>query len=139
MHTLEFNEENINLIKDNLYVDPSSLPMVHEPIEWSDTKFGGYILNEEYHEDIINGGYGMHDHSIENKNNIYKAINKMSKIKFQFNHSLFDYLMGEGQFLLVSHLSNMNITHSEIIQIKTQLLVADVFRNQIIYIPLQID
>lgn len=42
VHTLEFNEENFNLIKDNLYIDPSSLPMVHDKGEFEDTKYGHF-------------------------------------------------------------------------------------------------
>ncbi len=95
-------------------------------------------LNEEHQEGIITGNYGMIVNSIENKDNIYKAINKMSKIKFNFNNSLFEYLMNDGKFLLVKHLSNINITKSEILQIKTQLLLSNLFKNKTIYKPLSI-
>ena len=50
---LKFNESNFKLIKDHLIVEPASLPMVCEPIKWSDTTCGGYINNIYIQSDII--------------------------------------------------------------------------------------
>nr|YP_010561579.1 hypothetical protein OSR58_mgp11 [Ganoderma flexipes]UYX56950.1 hypothetical protein [Ganoderma flexipes] len=101
MAKLEFNETNLDLIRDNIFIDPNSLPMIHEPSKWSDTEYGGYISNKVLKGGLITGSH-YHGHSMENRTNIYNAINKMSSIKFNFNKSLLEYFKNEGSFLLNS-------------------------------------
>ena len=137
MAKLEFNETNLDIIRDNLFIDPNSLPMVHKPCKWSDTNYGGYISNKILKEGLITGS-NYHGHTMENRNNLYNAINKMSSIKFNYNKSLLEYLKNEGLFLLNSILTE-ELTKSEYLQIQTQLIIAEIYKEKDIYIPLQVD
>lgn len=60
---LQFNKEHYIFIKDNLVVEPASLPMVCEPLKWSETEHGGYLQNEIIKNDIITGSK-HHNHII---------------------------------------------------------------------------
>jgi len=42
-YKLNFNEEYLNYIKDNIIIPLSSLPMLCEPLEWSCKSFGGFL------------------------------------------------------------------------------------------------
>ena len=137
MAKLEFNESNLDIIRDNLFIDPNSLPMIHKPCKWSDTEYGGYFSNKVLKEGLITGSH-YHGHSMENRTNIYNAINKMSSIKFNFNKSILEYLKNEGSFLLNSIFTE-ELSKSEYLQIQTQLIIAELYKEMVIYIPLQVD
>lgn len=137
MAKLEFNETNFDIIRDNLFIDPNSLPMIHKPCKWSDTEYGGYISNKILKEGLITGSK-YHGHTMGNRTNIYNAINKMSSIKFNYNKSLLEYLKKDGSFLLKSIFTE-ELTKSEYLQIQTQLIIAEMYKEKDIYIPLQVD
>lgn len=96
---LKINQEYLDEIKENIIVQPSSLPMVCEPENWSDDSYGGFISNKEKGVSVITGT-SLNSHTIENKDNLYKAINYLNSIKFGINNLLLDYLNNEGKYLL---------------------------------------
>lgn len=71
---------------------------------------------------------------MENRDNLYKAVNNMSSIKFGFNKDLIEYLSNEGYYLLKEEL-----TESESLQQFIQLKVAEAYSDTPVYIPLQVD
>lgn len=73
--------------------------MLCKPNLWSDTSYGGYLENKTREVSIITGT-SIHDHKIENKNSLFKAVNYLNSIKFGVNNLLLDYLMDEGSYIL---------------------------------------
>lgn len=134
---LKYNNFHFDYIKDNLIVDPASLPMLCEPIKWNDDTFDGYLLNSTQQESLITGS-NFHKHKVENREKLHQAINNMSSVKFSYNNNFINYLENEGGFLLDS-LNNQELTDSEKYQNYMLLKVAKIYNNNPIYIPLQAD
>jgi hypothetical protein len=109
--------------------------MLCEPEKWSDTNYGGYLLNKYTQTDIITGS-NSHNHKTLNKDNLYKAVNYMSSVKFTYNQDLLNYLNNVGRFLLEE---NIKLTDSELYQRYIQLNVAKAYGETPFYIPLQAD
>jgi DNA-dependent RNA polymerase len=131
--TLVINHEHFEEIKNNLIVEPSSLPMICKPKEWSDDNYGGYLTNNIVKDGIVTGSI-YHGHQTKYKENLYKAINYMSSIKFRINLNLLNYLLNEGKYLL-EELSDQ----SEELQRITTLQIAETYKNVPFYLPLQCD
>ncbi len=91
--------EYINMIKETLIVHPTSLPMISEPNEWSDTSYGGFFENK-YAQEPINTGSSYQGHRIDNKKSLYDSVNLLNKIKFNVNKELLNYILNEGSYLL---------------------------------------
>jgi len=96
---IKINSEYLDEIRENIIVHPSSLPMLCEPNKWSDSCFGGFLENKTQCVGIITGS-SNHNHKMENKDNLYKAINYLNSIKFCINNLLLNYLLNEGNYLL---------------------------------------
>jgi len=80
-------------------VEPASFPMICEPQKWSTQNYGGYLNNKIVKSDLITGS-SYHGHKTDNRENLFKAINYMSSVKFGFNEALLNYLENEGIFFL---------------------------------------
>ena len=132
---LRFSERQLLDVKNNLIIEPNSLPMISPPIRWSDKKVGGYLNNQIMKNDIVSGST-FHGHKLENRENLYKAVNNMASIKFKYNNLLIDFLENDGKYLLEIF---KNSSKSELYQISTTLNIAKVYRDIPIYIPLQVD
>src|SRR3989337_3679223 len=66
---------------------PAKLPMVCTPKPYSSDSLGGYLLNDEkYIESIFidKRGYAFSS-ELDNKNDIYDMVNKMSSTPFKVN------------------------------------------------------
>jgi hypothetical protein len=96
---LNTNSEYLEDIKNNIIVNPNTLPMVCKPNFWSEDSFGGFLDNKNKEVSIITGSH-QHKHSIENKAFLFKTINYLNSIKFSINNTLLNYLNYEGKFLL---------------------------------------
>jgi hypothetical protein len=96
---IKISPEYLDAIKETIIIHPASLPMICEPLEWSENKFGGFIENK-YIKDPINTGSKFHGHEIKNKENLYKAVNHLNKTEFSVNKELLDYILNEGSYLL---------------------------------------
>jgi DNA-directed RNA polymerase, mitochondrial len=107
--------------------------MIYEPEKWSDDTFGGYLNNKLLNEGLITGS-AYHGHEMHNKDNLYKAVNYMSAVKFGINNDLFNYLNNEGIFL-IKELKDK----SEELQRITTLQIAETYSNIPFYLPLQCD
>lgn len=116
-------------------MEPASLPMLCEPLKWSKDNYGGYLQNEIIKSDLITGSK-HHNHNMDNKDNLYKAINYMSSVKLSFNEDLLNYLLNDGKFLFNN---SESLTESELYQMHIQLNVAQTYLNVPIYVPLQAD
>jgi hypothetical protein len=84
-------------------------------------------------EEIVSGS-SYHGHSLTNKDNLYKTINYMSKVKFKINNSLLNYIENEGNFL-----NNILEDKSEELQRITTIQIAKTYENTTFYLPLQSD
>ena len=93
-------QDYINEIVSNMIVEPSSLPMISRPLSWSEDEFGGFLSNLELKKDVITGSIERHEHLIEYRESLYKAINTLNNIKFRINIELLEFLMNEGQYLI---------------------------------------
>lgn len=96
---LAINDIYLEDIRENIIIHPSNLPMVCQPVEWSDSSFGGYLENKNIKSSLITGST-YHNHKIENIHNLYKTINTINSIKFSINIDLLDYINNDGSFLL---------------------------------------
>jgi hypothetical protein len=130
---LKINDKFLNDIKENIIINPSSLPMVCPPLLWSDTSFGGYLNNEFRRENIVRGSL-KHKHKTENKDQLYKAINTINSIKFGINVSLLEFLHTEKGQQLLSIESSEDFLKREI-----TLKIAQAFKNIPFYISTQAD
>ena len=108
---LEINKEYISKLADSTIISPPSLPMICKPLIWSENTFGGYLKNATERRDLITGSTFKHGHKIENRHNLYQAINYFNNIKFRVNNELLTYLEKDGQFLL-EYLINKEIENT---------------------------
>jgi DNA-directed RNA polymerase len=122
-------------IRNNIIVNPYTLPMLCQPNPWNDNSYGGYLENNSLELSLITGS-SSHDHNIENKNLLFKAVNYLNSIKFRVNNLLLDYLtspMGEGKYLL-ELIKPDNIIHREI-----TLKIAKLFSKVPFYLNVHAD
>jgi hypothetical protein len=127
-YSLEINKEYLKDIKENLIINPNTLPMLCKPIEWSKNNYGGYILNKNKGEDIITKD-NEYAHKVENKESIYKAVNYLNSIKFGINTKLLNYLLSaEGSYILE------NIKPEDELQRTITLQVAKIYKNTYFYL-----
>jgi|SRR5882757_2025040 len=119
--TVKINSDYLEDIKNNIIIPPITLPMISEPVKWSDNLSGGYISNQEMGLSIITGSK-KHAHIITNKDSLYKAVNYMSSIKFSINNLLLEYLKNEGSYLL-------DIDDGDKLQRDITLKIASTFLN----------
>lgn len=96
---IKISPEYINMIKEELIVHPTSLPMICEPVDWNDDTYGGFIDNK-YSQNPINTGSSYHGHRIIYKEQLYKAVNSINKTKFNINNELLNYILNGGEYLL---------------------------------------
>jgi hypothetical protein len=105
---LKINLKYVDKLKNNIIVSPKSLPMICPPAKWSDSKYGGYMENEYYQNDLITGNK-LHNHKIENKDKIYSIINRLNNIKLGINVDLLNYLNNNGKELIDSYTDKINL------------------------------
>lgn len=130
---LEMNKEYLDEIKNNLILNPTTLPMICKPNEWTKDTYGGYLSNKIKHNDIITST-GELSHKTENKDSIYKAVNYLNTIKFSVNNLLLDYLLSsEGSYILE------HIKPEDELQRKLTLFVAQFFKNICFYLNTHTD
>ena len=131
---LRFSERQLLDVKNNLIIEPNSLPMISPPIRWSDKKVGGYLNNQIMKNDIVSGST-FHGHKLENRENLYKAVNNMASIKFKYNNLLIDFLENDGKYLL-EIFKNSKIIFNRIMMKKKFLYLFKFIKfllNQIVY------
>nr|QWO71391.1 RNA polymerase [Arthromyces claviformis] len=129
---LEINPEYLEDIKNNILINPSTLPMICKPIEWTQENFGGYLSNETRNVDIITSR--ELSHNVENKELIYKTVNYFNSIKFAINKNLLDYILSnEGAYILDS------IKAEDELQRELTLHVAKLYKNIYFYLNTHTD
>nr|YP_010130257.1 DNA-dependent RNA polymerase [Clavaria fumosa]QPZ51159.1 DNA-dependent RNA polymerase [Clavaria fumosa] len=132
-YKVKINEEYLSIIKENIIISPTSLPMVCKPIEWSCKSFGGFLENKNRGENIITGST-KYDQKMENKKNLYNAINYLNSIKFSINSLLLNYLKTEeGKYFLDKIKAEDNL--QRIITLK----VSETFSNSFFYLNVHAD
>jgi DNA-dependent RNA polymerase len=128
---LTVNEEYLDEIKNNLIINPNTLPMICKPNEWSEESYGGFLSNEELNEDIITGV--THKHIMENRKSLYNAINYLNSIKFCINSSLLNFLSNEGNYLITE------VPAENELQRDITLKVANAYKNIPFYLNCKAD
>ena len=130
--SLKLSETNLEKIKENIVISATCLPMISRPKKWTDKSIGGYLTNSDKNEDLITGSE-HHNHKMDNKENLYKAINTLNKIKFGINNKFLDYINNEGKFLLDE------VEAENKLQRMLILKVAETYRNIPFYLPTNAD
>ena len=130
--TLNINPNYLDEIRNNIIVNPYTLPMLCQPNPWNDKSYGGYLENKSLELSIITGSSSQ-DHNIENKNLLFKAVNYLNSIKFGVNNLLLDYLTNEGKYLL-ELIKPDNVIHREI-----TLKIAKLFSKVPFYLNVHAD
>jgi len=130
---LKINNEFIDELKQNLIINPNTLPMICEPKVWNNNSYGGFITNESRALDIITGSEYF-AHKVINKDSIYKAVNYLNSIKFKINKNLLDYLFsGEGSYILES------VKPDDELQRHITLKVAQIYKDTYFYLNTRAD
>jgi hypothetical protein len=119
---IKIKDKHLEQIRNNIIVHPFTLPMICEPVEWSATSFGGYLVNKDLCKSIINKSL-FHKHSTDFKLNLYNAINYLNRIKFSINSKLLDFINSEGKYLLEE------IPAENLLQRTITLKIAEAFAN----------
>lgn len=125
---IKISPEYIDIVKETLIVDPTSLPMICEPLEWSDDSYGGFIENK-FNQNTINTGSSYHGHWISQKDNLYKAINTLNKVKFNVNMDLLNYILNEGNYLLDDDSEKINFQNTLTIKVAKVYSKYDFYLN----------
>lgn len=99
---LDLNKDYIDVIKQNIIINPKTLPMICKPNSWTEQKFGGYLTNKLIKKDIITQS-DIFNHKVDNKSPIYETVNYLNKIEFGVNNLMLNYILSdEGSYLLES-------------------------------------
>ena len=130
---LKISSEYVDVIKDTLLVHPTSLPMICEPAKWSDKSYGGFLENK-YNQDPINTGSSYHGHKIEKKDALYNSVNILNRVKFNVNKDLLNYLLNEGNYLLIDEESEKRSIQNSI-----TLKVANIYSKYTFYLNVNSD
>lgn len=132
-YSLEVNKEYLEEIKNNLVINPNTLPMICKPNTWTNTKYGGYLFNEEKCDDIITTNNEF-AHIVKNKESLYKTVNYLNSIKFSINTRLLNYLLStEGSYIL------NEIKPEDELQRSITLNMAELYKNSYFYLNTQAD
>jgi DNA-dependent RNA polymerase len=84
--------------KNPILVTPLNLPMIVKPKPYSNSEYGGYLLNDvEYNNSLILDkiGYDLPS-KVVNNNIIYEVANNMMSSSFKVNKALLTYLLEEN-------------------------------------------
>lgn len=103
---LILNKNYLDILKKDLIIHPTSLPMLCPPNKWSDNNYGGFLNNKIERNEIITG-LEHHNHEVNNKNKLYNAINYLNSIKFKINNQLLIFLENEGNILWSNFLETL--------------------------------
>ena len=111
--------------------------MVCEPAKWSENSYGGYLENKFNKIDLITGSI-YHNHKIENKANLYNAVNYINKTKFKINIDLLKYLYDEGGGGKAKYLLDLENDTNDI-QKAITLKIAKLYSNITFYLNVNSD
>jgi len=108
---IEFNRNiiNKNLNKIN-FILPNNLPMICEPVKWSQNQSGGYLKNQFLEHPLITGIGINNSHEIANLDNLYKAINYSSSIKFTVNSEILDFIVKNNEILFKNYYDGIDLS-----------------------------
>ena len=127
---VKINPKYLDLIKNNLVVSPSSLPMISQPAIWDTNKYGGFLINEKIKDKVFHKSPNT-NHKMENKKNIYRAINYLNSIQFEINNDLLNFLLNEGNILLDIKKDKDN---TELLQNIITIKIAETYKNLPFYL-----
>lgn len=132
INTIEFNKDiinkNLNKIK---HILPNNLPMICNPVNWSDNQSGGYLNNNFLDYPLIAGIGVNNSHEVKNLDNLYKAINYSSNIKFAVNFEALDFILINKENLFKDYYDGINLSeiNDHILRDTVTLEVAKTYRN----------
>jgi DNA-directed RNA polymerase len=99
-------EAVLNMIGEKKFVTlPLKLPMIVKPKEYTPTKLGGYLLNdEEYTDNIFIDKFNNREKTVSIDSNIYEIINNISSIGYKINKDVLKFVINNGaEFGLISN------------------------------------
>lgn len=132
---VKFNSDYLDEIKKNLFISPSTLPMLCEPAKWGDKKYGGFLENDILKKEIYTKT-SSNKHKIENKELLYNSVNYLNSIQFEINIDLLEFLTKKGNSLFDI---NEDISESEKLQQAITLKIAETYKNIPIYLNTHTD
>lgn len=130
---LYINPEYVNEIQENLIINPQSLPMICKPNLWSDSNYGGFLLNIENEKSLITGSE-HHSHSLKKNQKIYDSVNYLNSLKFSVNSDFINYIENEGSFILDHYKSSKSYINNII-----AYDIAKVYKNFPFYLNVNLD
>nr|YP_009493060.1 DNA-dependent RNA polymerase [Ganoderma tsugae]AWJ63855.1 DNA-dependent RNA polymerase [Ganoderma tsugae] len=137
--TIKFNEGKLEEIRSNVLISPLSMPMVCPPKDWGDKTYGGYLTNSYIQSPLIRSSPNS-AHCTLNKEMLYRSINIMSKVEFEINDLVYDYLFeGRGDYLFPKEEEEKPYAKSHDKPFDMVLAEAFLLRNKTFYIPLRPD
>lgn len=137
-YIIKIHEQYQEKIRENLIINPQSLPMVARPNLWSENNYGGLLLNniDEFKKDLITGSE-HHSHNCNYKDGfVYECVNYLNGLKFTINNDLLEYLSNDGIFVLDYYRKNENNHYlNNIISFD----VARTYKDMVFYLNVNLD
>lgn len=92
--------------ESKIVATPLNLPMIVEPNEFSESKIGGFLLNDKsYAQEIFTDNHSFKEKSVinNNDNKLYYLVNGTGKTPFEINQEVLEFLKTEvGRTLLIN-------------------------------------
>lgn len=130
---ISINKEYINEIQNNLIINPQSLPMISQPILWSDKNYGGFLLNSDSEKALVTGSE-HHSHCLQIDNKTFNSVNYLNSLKFKINGDFLKYLHNEGSFILDHYKKNKGYINNII-----ALDIATIYKDIAFYLNVNLD
>lgn len=134
---IKINKEYIKNIKENLIINPQSLPMISKPTLWDEKTKGGFLLNNdsEFEKGLVTGSEN-HSHCLTLNKNVYDTVNYLNSLKFKANIDFINYIQNEGNFILDLYKKN-NV--DSFLNNMITLDIANVLENISFYLNVNLD
>lgn len=131
-------DDVIEELSDNIFIDPDSIPMICKPKLWSKDLRGGNLLESFSNKSIFTGNIN-HGHDMKNLQILYDTINFLNRMEFEINNDLLKFIFTEKGKLLLNDIIFNNTDKSFILQSKTTIKLAELFRDETFFLPVKSD
>lgn len=113
--------------------------MLCQPNNWSDKEYGGYLNNNIEKNNLISGLGVNNDHTIQNLEKLYNAVNYLNSIKFRINTEVLDFIIENKEKVFNNYyqsegIQNKNKIDDNILRDVVTLEIAKTFYDVTFYL-----
>jgi DNA-directed RNA polymerase len=118
--------------------------MICQPNKWSDTEFGGYLLNSIEKKSLITGIGINNEHTIKNLDKLYNAVNYLNSIRFKINTEVLDFILWNKDLVFKDYYKlndtfNENTVNDNILRDTVTIEIAKTFSDCPFYLNIFAD